>query len=406
MQTLILALPAAATLNDDTLLRFVRAGSHAGQIGEARLADLPAADELVLLLPAQTLSWHRLDLPRVPRARMPQALAGLLEEHLLSDPAQLHMAVAPDAAPGQPTWTVVCDKAWLQQALQFLESADRPAHRVVPQLAPPVSQAVGEPPLWRVTGQPEAGWLLRSDENGVQCLPLDSEAVQWLQPAPAATWAEPAVAAWAEQLIGAPVGVCSEAEAWEQAAGSRWNLAQSDLALRHRQRWLSVPLRQWRLWWAAPAWRPLRWGLLACVLAQMLGLNAWAWQERAALKAKQRALGQLLTQHFPALPVVDPVLQMQRELSSLRRATSALAADDLEAMLAAVAQAAPNLPAPAVFRYQGQPEPTLTLQGLSLAPEAAAELNQRLASAGYRSQFADGNLRLRLSSAATAEAAP
>ncbi len=402
MNTLILALPAAAALTDDTLLRFVLARqAQAGQSGEARLTELPAADEVVLLLPAQALSWHRLDLPRVARARMPQALAGLLEERLLSDPAQLHMAVAPDAAPGQPTWTAVCDKAWLQQALQCLESAGRPAHRVVPQLAP---LAQGEPPLWRVTGQAEAGWLLRSGDDGVQCLPLDAEAVQWLQPVAAATLAEPAVAAWAEQLAGAPVGVCSEAQAWEQAADSRWNLAQFDLAPRHRQRWLSVPLRQWRLWWAAPAWRPLRWGLLACVLAQLVGLNAWAWQERAALKAKQRALGQLLTQHFPALPVVDPVLQMQRELSSLRRATSALAADDLEAMLGALVRAAPGLPSPSALRYQGQPAPTLTLQGLSLTPQAADDLSQALAGAGYRSHYTDGNLRLQLATAA--EAAP
>lgn len=432
MRSLILALPADASLDDQTLLRFALARqTQAGQAeptvqsrhdlqdppsagldaqnvwlrsavdtaDHARVGQLPPADELVLVLPAQRLSWQRLDLPRVPRARLPQALAGLLEERLLSDPAQLHFAVAPDAAPGQPTWVAVCDKAWLKQALQFFETAGRPVSRVVPQTAP---LAAGLSARWQALGQPGAAWLLRSADDGVQCLPFDALAAEWLRVEAAATQAEPALAAWAEQLAGAPVAVCSPAQSLLQAAQSPWNLAQFDLALRN-QRWLSGALRHWQVWRAAPAWRPLRWGLLACVLVQVVGLNVWAWQERADLQAKQAALGQLLNRHFPALPVVDPVLQMQRELSALQRATSALAPDDLEALLSAVAREAPDLPAATGLSYQAQ---SLTLHGLDLPPDAAASLTDRLARAGYRGDFTGNTLRVQLQLTGTAEAAP
>lgn len=399
MRSLLLALPADAALDEQTLLRFVLTRqAQAGPEEQACLGQLPAADELVLVLPPQRVSWQRLDLPRVPRARLPQALAGLLEERLLSDPAQLHFAVAPDATPGQPAWVAVCDKAWLQQALQFFAAAGRPVSRVVPQAAPLPG---GSPARWQVLGQPDSAWLLRSADDGVQCLPFDALAAEWLRVEAAATQAEPALAAWAEEVAGAPVAVCSLSQSLVQAAESPWSLAQFDLATRTRQRWLSEALRQWQLWRAAPVWRPLRWGLVAFVLVQVVGLNTWAWQERAALKAKQAALGQLLNRHFPALPVVDPAAQMQRELSALQRATSALAPDDLEALLSAVARAAPELPAPTGLSYQAR---GLTLQGLNLTPDDTSSLIARLTSAGYQGQFTGDKLRLQFAS--TAQGAP
>lgn len=63
---------------------------------------LPAADrqtDVVALLPPQALSWHRVELPaglHKQPARLQAALAGLLEDRLLDDPAQLHLALQPD----------------------------------------------------------------------------------------------------------------------------------------------------------------------------------------------------------------------------------------------------------------------------------------------------------------------
>lgn len=393
MQSLILVLPANAVMDDQLVVSYVlagqvQAGHDASTSAEACLGELPPADELVLVLPAQCLSWQRLDLPRVPRMRLPQALAGLLEERLLCDPAQLHFAVAPDASPGQPTWVAVCDKVWLRQVLMFFEAGGWPVSRVVPQAAP---LPLGSPARWQVVGRPDAAWLLRSADDGVQCLPFDALAADWLCLDASHTQAEPALAAWVEQITGAPVAVCSLGQSLQKAAQSPWSLAQFDLAIRLQQRWLSEALRQWRLWLADTAWRPLRWGLLACVLVQVIGLNAWAWNERLALQAKQAALGQLLNRYFPSLPVVDPALQFQRELIALQRATSALAADDLETLMGVLAREAPNLPPPTGLSYQAQ---SLILRGIDLPPGVAASLAERLGRVGYRGDYTGNTLRV------------
>ena len=46
--------------------------------------------------------------------RVRAVLDGLLEEKLLDDPAQLHLALDDTAEAGQPSWVAACDKAWLQ----------------------------------------------------------------------------------------------------------------------------------------------------------------------------------------------------------------------------------------------------------------------------------------------------
>ena len=122
-----------------------------------------------------------------------------------------------------------------------------------------------------------------------------------------------------------------------RVAQSDWNLAQFDLSLssgaRRGQR-LRQALRQFR---TAPAWRPARWGLAALLVAQLLGLNVAAWQERSSLDAKRQAVRQTLQQTFPNVTLVlDAPLQMQRELAQLQQAGGQLSGRDLEAMLSAL----------------------------------------------------------------------
>jgi general secretion pathway protein L len=55
------------------------------------LPKLDRASELVVMVPALALSWHRVELPpglHKQKARLQAALHGLLEERLLDDPAQ------------------------------------------------------------------------------------------------------------------------------------------------------------------------------------------------------------------------------------------------------------------------------------------------------------------------------
>jgi general secretion pathway protein L len=67
-------------------------------------------------------------------------------------------------------------------------------------------------------------------------------------------------------------------------------------------------------------------------------LNAWAWQQQASLAKKRAQLGAILTQSFPSVKtVVDPGLQMSREMVSLRQSTGASNMHNFESMLSAFA---------------------------------------------------------------------
>lgn len=126
---------------------------------QAPLALLPRPqrrEEVVALLPAAALSWHRISLPAGlgrSGARLQAALVGLLEDRLLQDPTQLHLALPAHWAAGEPTWVAACDKAWLHAHLQALDEAGLSVQRIVPELAPAPQVSAGTP--WAT--KPRAG---------------------------------------------------------------------------------------------------------------------------------------------------------------------------------------------------------------------------------------------------------
>ena len=91
------------------------------------------------------------------------------------------------------------------------------------------------------------------------------------------------------------------------------------------------------------AWRPTRWSLALLVVVNLIGLQAWAWRERAALEAQRVAIREVLTRTFPHVKsVIDAPPQMAREVAALRQATATPASTDLETQLGALASAAPD----------------------------------------------------------------
>ena len=119
---------------------------------------------------------------------------------------------------------------------------------------------------------------------------------------------------------------------------------------------------------------------------QLLGLNAWAWKERSALAAKRDASRTILTQTFPQVrAIVDPPLQMEREVDALRQVTGGVSARDLEAMLGALASATPPGRSATGLEYNGT---ELRVRGLA-GPEAQVQpLLTALRSRGYAGSVA------------------
>mgnify|MGYP000022221196 CR=1 FL=1 len=368
-------------------------GQGMGEYGSATAALLPqpsgAGAEVVAVVPARALSWHQVTLPKGTAAGSPRlraVLEGLLEERLLDEPAALHFALQPQPRPGAPVWVAACDRAWLRDALQALEAAQRPAARIVPEFAP------GEPASAHVLGEPEQAALVLADGNGVLVWPLAAGSAPAL-PDGLPVLAEPAVAALAEQVLQRRVTLQQAAQRQLQAAQSAWDLAQFDLASSGRARALRKLSGRWGELLRAPQWRAARWGALVLVAAHLVGLNAWALKERSTLAAKRDTVRSILTSTFPKVKVVvDAPLQMEREVALLRQATGTASGRDLESMLAAFSAAAPASTAPAAIEFVAN---ELRLKGLKLG---AAELQAAitgLQARGYAARSEGDSLVLR-----------
>ncbi|MFN3377671.1 MAG: type II secretion system protein GspL [Burkholderiaceae bacterium] len=407
MSTLILHLPQALP-GPSTRYRYaVTADGHQllrhDTAAPALLPEPGRPGEIVAVVPAQALSWHRVALPpglplgtHQPSPRLRAALEGLLEERLLDEPAQLHFALQPDARHASPCWVAVCERAWLSAHLQALEAARRPVSRVVPEFAPGATEH---------GGQECTALGPEDDARLVVCGPGDDDAVLLLPLAMASTWvqhspdtpapivqAEPAVAAQAERLLGQPVRLQSQDERLMAAARGRWDLAQFELASSAQRRAMRQVAGVASSFLYAPQWRAARWGVCAFVAAHLVGLNAWAWQERQSLQAKQAAVRATLQQTFPKVQVVvDAPAQMEREVALLRQAAGQLGPRDAESLLAGLARALPEGRAPTALEYSGA---ELRLQGLSFAPDELQVVQSRLQPLGLRLRDEAGRLVL------------
>ena len=392
MSTLIIFLPATAS---DSTANYSYALTRDGRAltghASVALALLPAVErggDVVAIVPVALLSWHAVELPRgvgTGSPRLRSILDGLLEDRLLDESEQMHLALAPALAPGASggrVWIAVCDKSWLRGHLQALEAAQRQVARIVPEFAPAMGplqlHAVGEHDLPQliVTGE---------TAGGVMCLPLSAGALALVPSASpeeeVLAWSEPGVAELTEQILQRKVSLVTRPQRWVEAARSPWDLAQFDLASSGRTRTVKRLSGAIRELLRAPAGGPARWGVALLVLVNLLGLNAWAWKTQSTLQARRAAVQNTLTQSFPNVKVVvDAPLQMEREVAALRQATGAASGRDLEAILMAVSVAAPaNRTLAAIEFVAGEAR----VKGLQLSVQEAASMSGQLKNQGY-----------------------
>jgi general secretion pathway protein L len=398
MTTLILQLPARErpgyTTHACAELTYATSadGQEVGVTGQAVVGALPKADEVVAVVPPTELSWHLISVPRAPAARLRTALGGVLEEHLLDDDDQVHLALAPDARPGAAGWVAATNGPWLGECIAALEQAGHRVNRVVPAVWP------SDTPLGHFfqgpgdDGPASATWLALGDEGGVACLRLDSALARARQAAwvtRATKWtALPASAAAAERWLGAAVQVCPEAEALLRASRSTWNLRQFAWAPSTRgTQWLRDAWVQLR----TPQWRPLRWGLAALLGVQVLGVNLYAWQQRQHMQRQQAAIVDVLRSTHPQVrAVLDAPVQMQRETELLRAAAGRTGSSDLEPLLGAAARAWPDGLAPAQnLRYEPG---RLQVSAAGWTPQQVAQFGDRIRQSGGSAEAADGQV--------------
>jgi general secretion pathway protein L len=354
-----------------------------------------AGDEVVAVVPARALSWHTVQLPQgisMNSPRLRPVLIGLLEEHLLDDADNLHFALEPITDPALPFWVAVCDKAWLRASLSALEGAQCRVSRIVPEFVP--GQAQKTPSMIYLLGEPETADLVIPDEGGVNILPISLGTVVLARslgnlPDEAELMAEPAVLELAEQQLQRRATL----QTWDQRAvralQTNWDLAQFDLANSGGKRAMKRLSTGWVEFLQSPRWRAARWGALLLVVANLIGLNAWAWHEKTALDNKRQAVRSVLKQTFPGVRVVvDAPVQMEREMGLLRRSGGDLSRRDLEVMLAALSELAPiNRTASGIEFAAGEAR----IRGLDLSSEEGSAVTAGLQARGFAGRI-DGDV--------------
>ena len=395
MSSLIVLLPRSNATASTEFHGLLADGRGAlAQPVQASLLPAPTGtgSEVVAVVPASKLSWHLVDLPRGTGPRTPRLraiLEGLLEDRLLDDPADLHLALAPGGAAEGANWVAACDRAWLRDALQVLDAAGRPANRIVPEFTPE-----GAPALYAV-GTPEEPLLVCTSSDGVLVLPLAAASLPLLPKLPEDTQvlAEPAVAGAAEQVLQHQPQLLPQSDRLRGATRTRWDLAQLEFATTGRARTLKKLSVGWAELLRSPQWRPARWGALALVLVQLVGLNAWAWKERSALAGKQEEQRTILKQSFPQITYTENApVQMERNLAQLRQSAGGLSGRDLEAMLGALATATPAGKTPAGIEYSAG---ELRVRGLATGDAQVQPIVQALRRQGYAATAQGDTLTVR-----------
>jgi general secretion pathway protein L len=366
--------------------------------GRAAISLLPKASTVVVVLAETDVSWHRVAAPKAPASRMRAALAGMLEDALLEELDDTHFALPAQVTPGEPAWIAVTARRWLAGELAALDKAGLHVDRVVPSVWPdePASGHFHE--AFPIEGSASPPALTWSTPDGVSTMPLQGGWARALlpQPLPQGTHftATASVAAPAERWLGHPVEVATRSERLLAAARSSWNLRQFDLTPKNRG---TAQLREaWRRV-MSPPWRPARVGVIGLLAVQLVGLNAWAWNQRLQVRTKRAALVNVLREAHPQVQaVLDAPTQMRRETELLRTAAGRAGDTDLEILMQAAASAWPEQRPVQNLRFENG---GLTLAAAGWNEPELVQFRETLRPSGWQVESADGRLTIRRSTA-------
>ncbi|MCO5099663.1 MAG: type II secretion system protein GspL [Burkholderiaceae bacterium] len=321
--------------------------SSAARFVRVSLDALPALKQVTLVFDARDVNLLRVALPPLSPARAQQALPNLVEDLLLQDAQACAFAIGPRESDTPLRLVAAIDRNWLEFVVGAFErrgirvQAAWPAQLALPLGAGQLALACLHDGLALRMQQHEGiGWSAGGDDEArVEAIACALDAAGADSPESAipdvrrrvavfvedGSWQAPVLKAAAR----ADVEVDLRALAFPVAAPVDLLSARSGSAAR---RWLAdVDWRAWRVPAAAAA---------ACVVVALLGLNLhWALlsQESDRLRA---SIEQRYRDAFPGTQVVvDPMLQMQRQVSSLRARAGQAGPDDFVPLLARFSQA-------------------------------------------------------------------
>jgi len=361
--------------------------------GTSRTDELPAADRLILLLPAADVLLVPANVPPLALPKLRLALPNLVEDRLVQDAQQCHIALGPrlGAAPArgwraprepQSHALMIADRAWVRFILDtFGTHKHRTCHLLPAQLclpfetpatavlqaeaandaerAEPLLDAPAEPVVAVAEtavavatialdaappSDPDAPAAVDitvrtgpADGYGLRLMPANVGNWLAIAPAPATLMVSPALRELAPTLSTDPAAATLDWATW--AAGARAALASGEADLCQfdfaNGGMAGVDWRRWRL--------PIALAVLI-VMVQLIGMNARWLTLRAEQKRLDAAMRTQLQTAFPNTPVIlDPPAQMRRQVEQLRLAAGKSAPEDFLPLADRFAQAATGL---------------------------------------------------------------
>jgi general secretion pathway protein L len=315
------------------------------QAGESLRAERVSMDGLAgtrrvrLVFDARDVTLLTPQLPALSGPKLAQALPNVVEDSLLQDVASCAVIPGPSVGGGSRLVAVI-DRGWLEYAVDAFERRDMkvrsawPAQLVLPQPEGTWGLACNGSALAVRTGPVDGlGWSVGEDPaDRVPALTALLETALLASPRPSGLTAWVDDAQWGEVLreVGARFGLPVNARGFDLPEVPALDLLDGRSGASRRML-NAFDARAWRL----PA------GLAAaCVAAALIGLNL-QWAQLASEKAAlRRAMEAVFRGAFPgAQVVVDPLLQMNRQVSTLRTQAGQSGPDDFLPLLARLAEA-------------------------------------------------------------------
>ena len=296
--------------------------------GVGPLESLPRAEKVIALAPVGRLLWIETALPPVAPAKRNALLRYAIEDKLTIDPSTVHAVVLGNSQNANHVVAAI-DRTWLVGVLQWLTHGGLPADSLISSAAG-IAVAAGE---WAVVLDHTHGYAKRadgfvynldigSDREPPFGLTLALKEARQHQRAPTALvlqtmpsrdpspTLDPALSQRWENVLGVPVRLAAPPTTLAQtlvAAGKTANLLTAEFAPREALgKWLEI----------------LKPASIAAALIVVLHV-AFTLIENARLNAQRIALEQQMTQIFKAAfpkaqAIVDPPLQMERNLAQMK----------------------------------------------------------------------------------------
>lgn len=336
--------------------------SNRGAIEREGLSTLPDladairhAARVVLLLGASDVSLLRVKVPPLSGARLKAALPNLVEDQLLSDPAECTFAVG---APQDGMRTVaVVNRPWLEQLCATLTALGARQLTAVPaQLCLRYQPGAVAAAVTHYGADSEIAWRWSEQEGSGFCLDTSASnrereiiaALRLIAPQAALSLrvAPDSVAVYRQAALVAADGnpqlpqLHIEAEDWAACAAAA--------------KAVTLDLMTGLSAAAGPQvnWRPWRWPAALALLAMVVnivGLNVGWLQLRQEADFLQNGMVGTFRAAFPKESVIiDPLAQMQQKISALRQGAGQTTPDDFLALAGAFGNAWGDRPQAAI----------------------------------------------------------